>query len=190
MPSGLLPGQNFPGTSSDVLVFSVDELTGSGISTLVIAGATNASGVQQPLVPVGFAGNVDLALGNAVMISTPQLAVLSAPQLAELMDGTKTFAALTAGTASVGAAAVSISAPYVAIVGSTNQQNPVPLATPSAPSDGVLTIDAQFIDIENKVSLANFSQASFVSSGDIRLSSTNSNLGRRSTPASSTRRAI
>ncbi len=36
-------------------------------------------------------------------------------------------------------------------------------------------MNANFLDLENQVSLANFVQANFVSSGDIRLSSTNAN---------------
>ncbi len=159
------PTQSLSGAPSGVLHFAVDELTGSGISTLIIGGTATSGNV--PVVPVGFAGNVNLSLDNAVIINTTELVALAA--------GTGMFSAPTAGTSSIGAPVVSISAPYVAIAGpvwSGNVSATNPITTQSL-ADGTLAVNASFIDLENQVSLENFGQANFISSGDIRLSSTN-----------------
>ncbi len=49
-------GLSFSSAPTGVLHFAVDELTGSGIGTLVIGGAVSAGNVELPLVPVGFSG--------------------------------------------------------------------------------------------------------------------------------------
>jgi len=166
VPAGLTLGQNFPSTTSGmttrtagVLQFSLDRLLGSGIGTLVIGSPSYNN------VPVAFAGNVNLSLANAVAIYTPQLVALAA--------GTTTYSAPTAGTNNIGAPTVSISAPYVEINGSNIDNAPETPSVTAALAGATLNVNAQFIDLENAVSLANFGQATFISSGDIRLSSTN-----------------
>src|SRR6202000_1015490 len=135
----------------------VDRLDGSGIDTLVIGATANDTAV----VPLAFAGNVALSLGNTVEIHASELDALAA--------GTTSFQAPAAGTTSIGAPTVSISAPYVQISGPTDiQLLRVTLDTTPALADATLDVSADFIDIDNKVGLKNFAQASFVSSGDIR----------------------
>jgi filamentous hemagglutinin family protein len=164
-PVALAPGDSFGGTPSGMIVFSADTLNGSGISTLVL-GAPSPGGKYFSIpVPVAFAGNVDLNLANAVIISASQILALPA--------GSVSVPALTAGVSAIGAPTVTINAPYVALAGPTVTGS-VTLPSPVASlADGTLDINASFIDIENQVTLANFGQANFTSSGDIRLSSTN-----------------
>ncbi|RWV81678.1 hypothetical protein GW17_00056881, partial [Ensete ventricosum] len=166
LPTGLIPGQSPLATSNNTLVFSLDELKDSGISTLVVGNANSPYGD----VPVGFAGSVNLSLDNAVVLNTSQLVALAA--------GTTTFPTVNAGTNYTGAPSVSIAAPYVAIAGpngtGTVANNPQPITT-AALGDATLAVNARFIDLGNQVSLENFGQATFVSRGDLRLSSTNSN---------------
>src|SRR6201999_288012 len=72
---------------------------------------------------------------------------------------------------------VSISAPYVALIGPAFVGTSVtPVSPVFAAGDGTLSVNASFIDLENQFQLNNFGQANFTSSGDIRLSSTNANL--------------
>jgi filamentous hemagglutinin family protein len=184
VPAGLTPGEAFTDVNANAptgtLQFAADRLQGSGIETLVVGGAVNAASDEVPLVPVAFVGNVDLALGRAVEINTTELAAISATELGYLLAGEKPdgteFDTVTSLsdllsdiTTSVGAPIVSIDAPYVAIGGAGSKT----LASPTAAlSDATLTVNANFIDLENQFSLENFGQASFTSSGDIRLSST------------------
>ncbi len=116
------------------------------------------------LVPVAFAGNVNLSLGNAVIINATELVALPA--------GTTSLPSLQAGTHSVGAPTIEIEAPYVAIAGLGSSTLASSIMTTASLADANLDIQAGFIDLENQFSLENFAQASFVSSGDIRLSST------------------
>ncbi|MEW6438257.1 MAG: filamentous hemagglutinin N-terminal domain-containing protein, partial [Pseudomonadota bacterium] len=190
VPAGLTPGEAF--TSADanapagVLQFAIDRLEGSGIDTLVVGGAVNTAGIEQPPVPVAFVGNVNLSLGRAVEINTPQLAAISTTELSNLLageeepDGSKTVleetslnGLLSNGSNDIGAPVVSISAPYIAIAGAGGGAGSKTLTSPPAAlADGTLSITAGFIDLENQFSLANFDQASFTTTGDIRLSST------------------
>ncbi|MEW6438757.1 MAG: filamentous hemagglutinin family protein [Pseudomonadota bacterium] len=181
LPAGLAPGVNFPTDSNNKLipngnlVFSTQELAGSGIGTLVVGGALNASGSQEPLVPVVFAGNVDLSLGRAIELNTPELVAIDAAELANVLNDSTSIATLatTAGTTSLGAPTVTLSAPYVAIAGAGSLQGPVAaINTTAALGDATLDVTAGFLDLNNQVSLQNFGQANFTSSGDIRLAST------------------
>ncbi len=200
VPTGATPGQAFANAPNGVLQFAVNRLDGSGITTLVIGGAAAASGKEWPLVPVGFAGNVELSLANAVIINTPQLVALKSPeaeQAAATANETPADAykadilGLVAGTRSIGGTAVSISAPYVEIAGLSNPVfAPPPLNTTAALSDATLNVNAAFIDLENQVSLQNFEQANFSSSSDIRLSSTDRTTDHAAIGARSIRRAI
>ncbi|GGF32203.1 hypothetical protein GCM10011611_42980 [Aliidongia dinghuensis] len=163
-PDGLAPGQSF-GTPTYLLRFAVDRLKGSGLSTLVVGNTGLVSGNPPPPVPIAFAGDVTLDLGRAVILNTSQLLALPA--------GAAAIPTLTAGTQSIGGTTVSISAPYVEIAGTGNLNNATPPMTTPALADGKLVINAGFIDLTNQVALGNFGAASFTSSGDIRLSSTN-----------------
>jgi filamentous hemagglutinin family protein len=167
VPAGLAPGGNFAGTPTGVIPFSLDRLDGSGIGTLVVGNATSAF-IQTKPVPVAFAGNVNLSLANAFVVVASQIIALPA--------GAASIPTLTAGQTSIGGTTVSISAPYIDVEGPAYGQGGVPaLVTTASLADGTLNLNAAFIDVENQVSLENFGQANFTSSGDIRLSSVNAN---------------
>ncbi|WP_257146338.1 filamentous haemagglutinin family protein [Burkholderia sp. JKS000303] len=182
VPAGLAPAQVFDQPLTGVLQFAADRLTDSGITTLVLGDGT---ALYAP--PIVFAGNVDLHLGRAVIINTGQLAVLGSQQVQSLL----TTAAPTGGSprplsvlsgllpdgvsSTTVDTAVTIDAPYVALVGpylGVGTQN-APLSPAMALADGTLNVNAAFIDLENQFQLSNFGQANFTSRGDIRLSSTN-----------------
>jgi len=181
VPAGLAPGQNLSGTPTGVLQFSVDRLNDSGISTLVLGSPSVPGSTRSQAVPITFSGNLNLNLGNALIVNAGQLVALSSSQAQQLLSTPNpqqgqpsTLAGLLAGEAApttVGAPTVSISAPYVAFIG--------PVTVPStnlmpvqALADGTLQVNAGFIDLENQFQLNNFAQANFVSSGAIRFSST------------------
>ncbi|WP_260858423.1 filamentous haemagglutinin family protein [Paraburkholderia sp. BCC1885] len=197
VPAGLQPGQSFAdaispttgeviGSSTGVLQFAVDRLSGSGVGTLVLGEAN----VPAP-ASVVFVGNVDLTLSNSVEINTGQLAALNASQLNTLLTtapptpgsvAPSVFSTLlaaqpgvsepvTGALTSIGTT-ISINAPYVALIGPTPVPNSAPFAPVRALADGTLNINASFIDLENQFQMNNFGQANFTSSGDIRLTST------------------
>ncbi|KLU24892.1 filamentous hemagglutinin [Caballeronia mineralivorans PML1(12)] len=196
VPVGLSPGQDIlavagaPSYNSTttlttnqptgVLQFAADRLSGSGIFTLVLG---DSAVTTNTIVPVAFAGNVDLTLSQAVQIHTDRIVALSGDQVNTLKVGTTDqlghAAIVTVGTllnneltaqapTTIGST-VTINAPYVAIAGPA-QAGLTPVA---AASNATLNVNASFIDLENQVQLNNFGQANFTSSGDIRLSSTN-----------------
>jgi filamentous hemagglutinin family protein len=170
VPAGLMLGQSFGGTPSGVLQFAVDRLHGSGVGTLILGGGSQTQGGQffnTAPVSIAFAGNVTLSLSNAFIATVAQIVALPA--------GETSIPTLTPGTSSIGAPMVSITAPYVAITGPSYARTSPPLTTTAAFADGILDIHANFIDLGNQVALANFGQATFTSTGDIRLSSTNTN---------------
>ncbi|GLU31844.1 hypothetical protein Busp01_16860 [Trinickia caryophylli] len=158
VPADLAPGQSL-GTPSGVLQFAADRLTDSGISTLVVRGSKNPTLFS--LAPVAFAGDVTLTLPGAAIFQTGALIALQA--------GAVSLPDLASGTASIGAPHVTIDAPYVEIQGQGGQGKT--LAPIGALADATLDVNASFIDIVDKAQLANFGQANFTSTGDIRLSS-------------------
>ena len=199
VPAGLTVGQSIVGAvggvngdPTGVLNFAVDRLTGSGISTLVIGGDAklNLGSIPAP-VPVAFSGNVDLALSSAIEINTGQIVALSSTEANDLEKGVidpstgipgtpYTLGSLlnAQGTASASTGTtVTISAPYVALVGPTITSNSAPaLTSVRALGNSTFNVDASFIDLENQLQLNNFGQANFTSTGDIRLTSTNAVL--------------
>jgi filamentous hemagglutinin family protein len=189
VPTGLMPGQSLVGaispitgqafgTSSGVLLFSIDRLKGSGIATLVIGGDPAVAGGQTP-VPVVFSGNVNLTLSSAVEINTSQIVALSSAQTMALFPSvdpttgtalpSSTLSQLLVDTPVAIGTTVTVDAPYVALSG---PQNLTSLAPVQALADSTLDIHASFIDLVNQLQLSNFNQANFTSSGDIRLTST------------------
>jgi len=197
VPAGLMPGQDFPGeftttssngkqtlhTSYGVLQFSVDKLAGSGIANLVIDGSQN---VSDAAVPIAFEGNVNLSLPGSVILNTGRLVALTSAEVNSLLAGSDTLSPppsassstappqlLTAGSTPLGAPTVTITAPYIAIIGPSLIGSSTELAPVEALGDATLNLNASFIDLENQFQLNNFGQANFVSSGDIRLTSTN-----------------
>ncbi|MBN3724062.1 filamentous haemagglutinin family protein [Burkholderia sp. Ac-20379] len=184
-PAGLTPGGNLAtaidpttgqpigATPAHLLQFSADRLDGSGIANLVLGDASAAGGGA--VVPsIVFAGDVRLALPGSLTLNTNRIAAIGTGQLSNLLANPAT-ASLPAllGQAQQPAlgTTVELDAPYVALKGQANTLAPafVPVATLS---DATLNVNAGFIDLSNQIQLNNFGQANFVSSGDIRLSST------------------
>jgi len=145
------PGLTKP---SGLLHFSIDHLDGTGIDNLQIGpqvGDQPASGIA---VPVLFAGNVDINLGRSVVINSPELAAV----------GTGVTSLPVNGGSSGQAGQVSISAPYVELANTVSTTS-----TPvSVVGDGALTVQANFLDIGGRISLAGFDDANFNSTGDLR----------------------
>jgi filamentous hemagglutinin family protein len=125
------------------LTFAADVLNGSGISSLQLSGQ---------IVPVAFAGDVNFNLGRQFAIDAPGIEAL--PANATRID-------LPAGYVQ-GAGHVTITAPYVSIVGSS-------LARAAAAGDGILDVNAANIDMGGLVNLQGWRQASFNASDDLRL---------------------
>ncbi|KAG8148901.1 filamentous haemagglutinin family protein [Burkholderia catarinensis] len=201
-PVGLAPGQSL-GTAIDpttglpigqptgVIQFAADRLSGSGIANLVL-GSAAPSNIAQPVPPIVFAGNVNLNLPESVTLNSGRIAALGMDQLATLLSTpaqqpnnnstppTVLSTLLAQPPQQLLGTTVEIDAPYVALTGPTlTLQSPAfkPVATVS---DATLDVNASFIDLRNQSQLNNFGHANFVSSGDIRLSSTN--VSRSQTP--------
>ncbi|HEY2346397.1 MAG TPA: filamentous hemagglutinin family protein [Xanthomonadaceae bacterium] len=158
MPDGLTPGSIVESGSpnpSGKLYFAADLLDGSGIGTLVVGNqAPIGDGLEPPLVPIGFSGNVDLSLSRAL--------ILNAPLYAMLPDGATNFTTL--GTDNQ----VQLNAPYVALDGFRPSDTHVVLPKLAAPGATTLDVNADFIDIGGQIALAGVGDAKFDSSGDIR----------------------
>lgn len=158
MPTGLRPGDTVEaGGPSDVLHFSLDRLDGSGITSLAIGpdasiSSSSASNSSPYVVPVGFAGDIDLSLGRSLSIYADSLTALQA--------GSTYPSGSTSNAYALGNGTVRLSAPYVEIVG---RQQPQPLA-----GDGTLDINADFIDLGGQINLQGWANTSFHSSGDLR----------------------
>ncbi|MFC5741285.1 filamentous haemagglutinin family protein [Dyella tabacisoli] len=143
------------GTPSGLLHFAVDRLTDSGI-TSVNLGPDVSSGPQgnQLAVPIGFAGNINLALGRSF--------TANAPSYIALAQGS-TGLGVTGGYAT-GNGTLRIDAPYVNL-----SSNTLLSAAPVARAgDGALQINASAIDLGGVIDLQQWANASFNSSGDIR----------------------
>ena len=139
------------GGADGTLVFAADVLDGSGISTLQFGpGIGGTVGVGQVL-PLGFAGNVNLTLGRQLIINASAI---------EALSNDAHTVGMPAGYLQ-GTGHVTISAPYVHITGSSAA--PVAVA-----GDGMLDIHAANIDMGGMVNLQGWRQASFNASDDIR----------------------
>ncbi|TCV91773.1 filamentous hemagglutinin family protein [Luteibacter rhizovicinus] len=145
------------GAPSGIIHFVADSLANSGISNLAIGPAVGPVNTLGIVLPIGFAGNVDVSLGRSfTAYSTGYLA---------LPDGATS---LQTGTGyAAGNGHVRISAPYVNISGTKLPvpSSPIPLALAG---DGTLDIDADFIDIGGTVDLQRWRDANFNATGDIR----------------------
>ncbi|MBN3770917.1 filamentous haemagglutinin family protein, partial [Burkholderia sp. Se-20378] len=193
-PVGLAPGQSL-GTAIDpttglpigqptgVIQFAADRLGGSGIANLVL-GSAAPSNLAQPVPPIVFAGSVSLNLSESVTLNSGRIAALGMDQLATLLSTPAQQPSNTSTPPTVLSTllaqppqqplgtTVEIDAPYVALNGPTmTSQSPAfkPVATVSG---ATLDVNASFIDLNNQFQLNNFGHANFISSGDIRLSST------------------
>lgn len=157
MPTGLQSGGTVEvGGVSGILHFALDRLNASGIASFAVgpdpAAPVIASNTSPHVVPVGFAGNIDLSLGKSFSLYASSLIALPA--------GAAYSSSLSSATYTQGSGTVHISAPYVEITGN---QAPQPMA-----GDGTLDINADFIDLGGLINLQGWANTRFSSSGDLR----------------------
>ncbi|WP_448101688.1 filamentous haemagglutinin family protein [Luteibacter jiangsuensis] len=133
------------------LEFAADVLNGSGITSLQFGPAADQPvGVQQ-ILPVAFAGDVNLNLGRQVLVNAAGI---------EALPGDARSVDIPAGYLQ-GTGHVSISAPYVHVVGRS-------LAPTAVAGDGILDVNAGSIDMGGMVNLQGWRQANFNASDDLR----------------------
>ncbi|HKT28018.1 filamentous hemagglutinin N-terminal domain-containing protein, partial [Dyella sp.] len=153
IPAGLQPGDTVEaGGASGVLRFSLNHLDGSGITSLAIGSDPSVTAAGYFPLAIGFAGNIDLSLGRSFTLFGASLIALPA--------GSSYPPVNTGNAYSQGNGTVRITAPYVELIGS---QTPTPAA-----GDGVLDINANFMDLGGQINLQGWASASFHSSGDLR----------------------
>ena len=155
--SGLQPGGKVAvKATTGVLDFALDRLDGSGITSLMLGPNPSAPSAvpNLALVPVGFAGNIDLSLGKSFEVYTPSLTALPA--------GSTKLSSVSTTAINQGDGTVQISAPYVEITGALSD---VPN---SVAGSGTLDINADFIDLGGLISLQSWANTNFTASGDIR----------------------
>jgi filamentous hemagglutinin family protein len=159
LPAGLQAGGTVETKPSGVLHFAADRLQGSGISSLVI-GPDNSvlpgsGNTLEIVVPLGFAGDVNLSLGRSFVANASAYIALPAGS---------TGLSTTAGSYAQGAGTVHIDAPYVdlsSILG--NGATPVARA-----GDGRFEVDADFIDMGGWLDFEQWADVDLTSSGDLR----------------------
>jgi filamentous hemagglutinin family protein len=153
--SGLQPGKKAAvKATTGVLDFALDRLDGSGITSLTLGPNPSAVQTDQTVVPVGFAGNIDLSLGKSFEVY--------APTLTALPSGSKGLSSVSTTTYNQGDGVVAINAPYVDITGDNGG------STSAVAGSGTLDIDAGFIDLGGVIHLQGWGNANFTASSDIR----------------------
>jgi len=133
------------------LDFAADVLHGSGIGSLQFGPDAGQPASEQQILPVAFAGDVNLDLGRQVVINASGIEALPA-------DATRVD--MPTGYVQ-GTGHVSITAPYVHITGTSAA--PIAVA-----GDGILAINASTIDMGGLVNLQGWRQTSFHASDDLR----------------------
>lgn len=197
VPAGLAPGQDFPtaidpttglpiGRPTGVIQFAADRLSGSGIANLMLGSGAPSTLYKVPTPTIAFAGDVNLTLPESVTLNTGRIAAIGMDQLATLLSTPATqpdanstpptvlATMLTQRPQNPLGTTVNIDAPYVAVAGPTLTSSSPTFTQVATVADATLNVNASFIDLMNQFQLNNFGQANFTSSGDIRLSSTNS----------------
>ncbi|MEW6436323.1 MAG: filamentous hemagglutinin family protein [Pseudomonadota bacterium] len=176
VPTGLQPGQTVEAsrtTPSGIDYFDADTLDGSGIGNLVLGNnpATGVVGAANNVssLTIAFAGPVNLTLGQSIIADASNYMVL--PSGTTNIPGIAGTAALpTNAVNSTNGAVVTISAPYVEIGGNNSGTSSFkPSASTLATGDGTLNVSAEVLDLTGRFALQNVANASFTSSGDIRL---------------------
>ncbi|PTR30710.1 filamentous hemagglutinin family protein [Luteibacter sp. OK325] len=139
------------------LEFAADVLNGSGISSLQFGPGAGEPLSDKVVLPLGFAGDVNLNLGRQVAINSFGIEAL--PATATSVDVAKGYVQ--------GAGQVTIDAPYVHITGM-----PAAYGTRASPvtaaGDGILDVNAATIDMGGMVNLQGWRQASFNAKDDLR----------------------
>jgi filamentous hemagglutinin family protein len=138
-------------SAQGVLAFGVDRLQGSGIASLSL-GADPAGGVANTIVPVTFAGDVDLDLARS----------FSAYALAYRAVGNDATGTEPVNGFRSGNGQVHLRAPYVHLAGGA------PSVTAAEAGDGTLLVQANAIDLGGALNLQGWGGASFNATGDLR----------------------
>lgn len=181
VPAGTVP----PASRSALLrlpsaaFLSADLLQNSGLDSVTLNTDLAVSSTSS-VGTIAFAGPVTLSVPDRLTLDAATLMVL--PGGLDQATAANDAASPNGNQpASVGGAAVSLTAGYVSIQG--NATKPSSLVFPHL-SDGSLTVTATAqLDIGNVVSVANAANVSFISQGDIRFEgSTGSTSGSGSTP--------
>ena len=166
----LLPGSGLKqggavaeSAATGVLYFALDRLDGSGITSLTVgpnastATTTNNSNSVDRILPIGFAGNIDLSLGNSFEAYASTLTALPA--------GSKNLSGVSTTAYNTGDGTVQISAPYVEITGTfggtSAQQSPVA-------GSGTLDLSADFMDLGGWINLQGWANTNLSASNAIR----------------------
>jgi filamentous hemagglutinin family protein len=143
------PGQLIASNVPGLVLFGADTLDGSGFANLNLNAGT-----------IGFFGQTTLNLTDSVIFNTIAIEALditnnSGSSIQPPLPGT----------------ALTVNAPYIAINGTNGSGNGFPQVSPGATgfSDATLTFNADQIDLSAVSQLEQISQATFNSSGDIRL---------------------
>ncbi len=133
------------------LDFAADVLNGSGISTLQFGPDADLGANVQQILPIAFAGDVNLDLARQVIINAAGF---------ESLPTTATRVDVPTGYLQ-GTGHVSITAPYVHITGKSS----APLAVAG---DGILDVSAATIDMGGMINLQGWQHASFNANDDLR----------------------
>lgn len=163
----LLPGSGLqqsstvaPSAANGVLHFALDRLNDSGIANLVLgpdalAGGGGTNGNNYTIVPIGFAGNINLSLGKSFAAYAPAFTAL--PAGSKDLSGVSTIAFNSSDST------VQISAPYVEITGGIGTTAAQPVA-----GSGTLNIHADFLDLGGWITLQGWANTHLSSSNAIR----------------------
>ncbi|MCK9919337.1 filamentous hemagglutinin family protein [Microbacteriaceae bacterium K1510] len=160
--AGGITQQIDPNIPQGTLLLGADRLNGSGFDNLVV---NNTGG------SVGFAGQVSLSLANSVTVNTFGILAANAGNYAWSYFFGPTLPTTVDGNPTTYGASLTINAPYVAINGYSGS---VSTGTPTVTgrtygSDGRLTVNASQIDLSAITYLSNIGDATFNSTGEIRL---------------------
>lgn len=155
--SGLQPGGTVQSSATTgIAYFALDRLEGSGITSLALGPDASADSGNYSIVPIGFAGNIDLSLGKSFAAYGTTLTALPA--------NSKDLSGVSSSAYNQGNGTVRIEAPYVEMtgsLGSSTAQSPVA-------GSGALGIHADFIDLGGWMNLQGWADANFTAGGDIR----------------------
>ncbi|WP_188794175.1 filamentous haemagglutinin family protein [Dyella nitratireducens] len=148
--------------ATGVLYFALDHLDDSGITSLVLGpdasvSSTINSADNYGILPIGFAGNINLSLGKSFAAYASTLTALPA--------GSKDLSGVSASAYNTGDGIVQISAPYVEITGASG--NTTAQRSPVAGS-GTLDIQADFMDLGGLINLQGWGNTHFAAGDAIR----------------------
>jgi filamentous hemagglutinin family protein len=162
------PAINGPGTqaidnvkiSRGSVLFGGDSLDGSGFDNLIL---NNSGGA------FGYTGQVALTLNNSVVINAAGIIAANQGNYAWGNSSSGPNLPMVGSARSTDGASLTINAPYIAINGSSGSNGALAFLPTPVAADAALTLNADQIDLSAFFSLQNIAQATFNSSGDIRL---------------------